>query len=115
MLGYHPAFSISKMSTVYCSTKNQKTTIEEVLEKGGDAYPIFNVNKISLFKNNKFGIDILTEGFHNFMLWTEVDSMLCVEPITQYPNLEKQKYSEENMRLSKGKDMFTVELKPFKV
>jgi len=86
-----------------------------VLEKGGDAYPIFNENKISLFKNDKFGVDILTKEFHNFMLWTEVDSMLCIEPITQYPNLKKQKYSEENMRLSNGKDVFTVQLKPFKV
>ena len=33
------------------------------------------------------------------MLWTEVDNMVCIEPITQYTSYTDQKFSEKNMSL----------------
>ena len=45
------------------------------------------------------------------MLWTEVDNMVCIEPITQYTSYTNQKFSEENMSLSKGKNTFSVAIK----
>ncbi len=45
------------------------------------------------------------------MLWTEVDTMICIEPISQYPNLKTQKYSEKNMKLANGNEGFIVEIK----
>jgi hypothetical protein len=60
---------------------------------------------------NKKDLEISTKGFENFMLWTEVNNMLCIEPITQYTSYTDQKFSEENMRLSKGKEIFEVQIK----
>ena len=45
------------------------------------------------------------------MLWTEVDNMLCIEPITQYTSYTNQKFSEKNMSLSDGKNIFSVAIK----
>ena len=45
------------------------------------------------------------------MLWTEVDNMVCIEPITQYTSYTDQKFSEENMSLSKGKNIFSISIK----
>ena len=33
------------------------------------------------------------------MLWTEVDNMVCIEPITHYTSYSDQKYSEKDMFL----------------
>ncbi len=112
MLGYHPAFNTTKKS--YCKIGGQKVTIDDILKIGSDAYPLFNQNKLTLFNENR-GIEITTEGFHNFMLWTEVENMVCIEPITQYPTHKTQKYSEKNMSLSDGNEKFSVLLKPFQI
>ncbi len=112
MLGYHPAFKISKNSVLYKDTEGQKITTQDVLEAGADAYAVLNTNRISLVVNSSYSIDIVTKAFDNFMLWTEVDTMLCIEPITQYPDLEKQLYSKRNMRLSNGNEIFNVDINP---
>jgi hypothetical protein len=36
--------------------------------------------------------------------------MLCIEPISQYTSYTDQKFSEENMTLSKGKNVFSIQL-----
>jgi len=74
MLGYHPAFNTTKES--YCKIEGRKVTIDDVLKVGNAAYPLLNQNKIVLFNENH-GIEITTEGFQNFMLWTEVENMIC--------------------------------------
>jgi len=112
MLGYHPAFNTTKKS--YCTIENQKVTIDDVLKIGSDAFPLYNQNKLTLF-NDKHKIEIATEGFSNFMLWTEVENMICIEPITQYPNHKTHKNSVKNMKLSKGNEKFIVQLKPLKI
>ena len=110
MLGYHPAFSITG-NKIFCKTDKQLITFKDILEIGNDAYPILNQNKISLFNHNN-GIEITTKEFGNFMLWTEVENMLCIEPITQYTT-KTQNYSEKNMRISKGKEQFFSCIKAF--
>jgi len=49
------------------------------------------------------------------MLWREVSNMICIEPITQYPDLETQNYSEANLRISNGEDLFSMDITPFKI
>jgi galactose mutarotase-like enzyme len=114
MLGYHPAFKLSGKGDEIINIKKQKITLDQVLEKGGAAYPFFDVNKLTLIKKEGYNIHIKTKGFNNFMFWTEVKNMICIEPITQYPELEKQSYSEKNMQISNGKEIFSITIMPFK-
>jgi galactose mutarotase-like enzyme len=93
MLGYHPAFNIKGKDVAYCSVNDQKITIDAILKVGSNAYPVLNQNKLLLFNGN-YGMELITDGFENFMLWTEVENMLCIEPITQYTT-KTQNYSEK--------------------
>lgn len=108
MLGYHPSFKLSGSGKELIKTKEKEITLNDILQVGSAAYKVINTNEISLIKNNTPSIKITTENFNNFMLWTEVNNMVCIEPITQYPLLTTQKYSEENMRISTGKDLFSI-------
>jgi len=113
MFGFHPTFKLSGKNNEIIKVKDQNITIAEVMEKGGAAYPFFDVNQVSLIKKEGQNIILKTKGFNNIMFWTEVKNMVCLEPITQYPDIETQNYSEKNMRISNGKEMFSVELTPF--
>jgi len=113
MFGYHPAFKLSGNNSEYLQTKNKNITILNILDKGHNAYPILNCKEINLIKQNKQNIKIQTQGFNNIMMWTMVSNMLCIEPITQYPELINQKYSEKNMRISSGKETFSIEITPY--
>lgn len=110
MLGYHPAFELSGNKSEFCKTKFKTISLEQVIKAGEAALPLLNCNEIILENSIKKNIKISTTGFHNFMLWTEVNSMLCIEPITHFPNLITQQYSEKNMLLSSGSDIFTVKI-----
>ena len=110
MFGYHPAFELSGDKNEFCRTKKETISLNQIFKVGGDAYPVLNCNEIILENSIKNNIKISTTGFHNFMLWTEVNSMLCIEPITHFPNLITQQYSEKNMLLSSGSDIFTVKI-----
>ncbi len=111
MLGYHPSFKLSGYGTEIIKTKEKDITLNDVLNVGSAAYKVLNTNEIILVKNNSSNIKITTKNFNNFMLWTAVNNMLCIEPITQYPLLETQKYSEKNMRISTGKEFFSCDIK----
>jgi len=113
MLGYHPAFKLSGNLTEYCMVNNKKITIQNVIDKGGPSFPFFDLDEISLIKEHGYSVKVKASGFKNIMLWTEVDNMICIEPITHYPDLEKQSYSKKNLRTSNGKELFTVEIIPF--
>ncbi len=113
MLGYHPAFKISKDSIVQ-SDSRKEVTLDHIMETGADAFPVLKSSKVSLVHIDNHTVNISTKAFNNFMLWTEVDSMLCIEPITQFPDLIKQQYSQANMSLSSGKDMFSITIDPVK-
>ncbi len=108
MFGYHPSFKLSSLGTEIIKTKEKEITLNSILNVGSAAYKVLNIDEVILIKNNIPSLKINTKNFNNFMLWTEVNNMLCIEPITQYPMLETQKYSEKNMRISTGKELFSV-------
>lgn len=115
MLGYHPAFKLSGNKTEICKTKTQEVTIQKIMNGGSTAFPILNTDEIVLIRENGHHISIKTEGFNNFMLWTEVPNMLCIEPITAYPYSESEApLSKKLFNLSKGKDCFVVLITPFR-
>ncbi len=111
MLGYHPAFLLSDSGNEILESKGAKITLEDVYKAGSNAFPVLNSNSIILKNIERKDLEITTKGFDNFMLWTEVDNMLCIEPITQYTSYTNQKFSEQNMHLSEGKNYFALEIK----
>lgn len=113
MLGYHPAFKLSGNKTEYCIIAGKKVTVQDVIDKGGPSFPFFDLEEISLIKKKGYNVKVKCSGFNNMMLWTEYDNMICIEPITHYPDLEKQKYSEKNLRIATGNEKFETEIIPF--
>jgi galactose mutarotase-like enzyme len=111
MLGYHPAFNLSGLGTEKIEVKNKLITLKDVLAIGADAYPLLNCTELTLHNKEKSNLKITTKGFNNFMLWTEASNMLCIEPITQYPSLKDHKYTNKNMRISRGKEVFSIKIK----
>jgi len=111
MLGYHPAFLLSDSGEETLESNGVEITLTDVYKAGSNACPVLNSNKIILKNIHKKDLEITTKGFDNFMLWTEVDNMLCIEPITQYTSYTDQKFSEKNMSLSDGKNIFSVAIK----
>jgi len=111
MLGYHPAFLLSDSGKETLVSKDKKITLDTIYKAGSNAFPVLNSDKIRLQHIDKKDLEISTKGFDNFMLWTEVNNMLCIEPITQYTSYTDQKFSEKNMRLSEEKNIFSVEIK----
>ncbi|QWX84347.1 aldose 1-epimerase [Cellulophaga sp. HaHaR_3_176] len=82
MLGYHPAFNLVTETPVVVAN-DKEISLKEVLAVGSRALHVKNCNKIVLKDKNE--LQITTEGFGDFMLWTEVNTMICIEPITFYP------------------------------
>jgi len=111
MLGYHPAFLLSDSGKETLESNGTEITLADVYKSGSNAFPVLNSDKIILKNINRKNLEITTKGFDNFMLWTEVDNMLCIEPITQYTSYTDQKFSEENMSLSDGKNIFSIAIK----
>lgn len=111
MLGYHPAFLLSDSGEETLESNGVEITLTDVYKAGSNACPVQNSNKIILKNIHRKDLEITTKGFDNFMLWTEVDNMLCIEPITQYTSYTNQKFSEKNMSLSDGKNIFSVAIK----
>jgi galactose mutarotase-like enzyme len=111
MLGYHPAFLLSNLGNETLIADNKTITLKDVFNAGADALPILNCNSIILQNSDKNKLEISTKGFDNFMLWTEVNNMLCIEPITMYPVPFNEMLSESNMNLSKKENNFSVNIK----
>jgi galactose mutarotase-like enzyme len=111
MLGYHPAFLLSNTGTETVVANDTKITLAEIYKAGHNAFPVLNSDTLILENIDRNHLEISIEGFDNFMLWTEVDNMLCIEPITQYTSYTDEKFSEKNMRLSEGKNNFSFEIK----
>jgi hypothetical protein len=114
MLGYHPAFMLNGNLDEIITTKNQEISIPTIIKGGDTAYPVLNTSEISLLKKTGANINIQTKGFNNFMLWTPVSNMICIEPITAYPYLERELLSAKLFLTSEGTNTFNVEIKPFK-
>ncbi|UMB60935.1 aldose 1-epimerase [Lutibacter sp. A80] len=114
MLGYHPAFMLKGNLDEIIEFKNQSITIPKIIEGGSKAYSILNTNKLKLIKKEGYNLSIETKGFNNFMLWTEVSNMLCIEPITAYPYVGEKMLSEKLFNKSNGIDTFEVLITPYK-
>lgn len=111
MLGYHPAFLLSDSGKETFVANNEEYSLENILHAGSDAFPVLETDKITLKNIDKKDIEITTKGFNNFMLWTEVNNMVCIEPITHYTSYTNQKYSEKNMSVLNGMITFSVCIK----
>ena len=85
MLGYHPAFKLSGNNDEIIKFKEQQLNLQDILDVGSIAYPALGADEITLVKTNGYNVLIKTQGFDNFMLWTEVPNMVCIEPISAYP------------------------------
>ncbi|MFD1314663.1 aldose 1-epimerase [Namhaeicola litoreus] len=114
MLGYHPAFLLSGNGKEYIQVKDKKITLSEIIAGGAKAFPVFDCEDLFLVKTEGYNLHIKTTGFGHFMLWTEVNNMLCIEPITQYPYLEKMNFEENMFKKSKGMNSFSVCILPVK-
>ena len=106
MMGYHPAFMLH-LENPSIEANEKVISLEEVLAVGSRALQVANCEKIIL--KDKKELAITTEGFGNFMLWTEVPNMVCIEPITFYP------YAVEAAKLYSGFDVLEIGSKVFKV
>ncbi|MBD3661596.1 MAG: aldose 1-epimerase [Arenibacter algicola] len=110
MLGYHPAF---KLTSERASIKTSERTIalKEVLDVGSRALPVMDCNSLILVDVGE--LIIKTEGFGNFMLWTEVPNMLCIEPITFYPYAVSQKKLHSGFQpVNRSENIFSVIIQP---
>lgn len=112
MLGYHPAFKL-RTTEASIETGSKNWTITKVMSVGSRALHVPNCERI-LLKDEK-SLEIRTKGFGNFMLWTEVPNMVCIEPITFYPYAVAQEKLHQGFTVFNGKAKeYSVFLHPLK-
>ncbi len=109
MLGYHPAFKLYSTSPAI-EANGKQISLDEVLAVGNRALQIANCTSVRL-KDVK-EITIETKGFGNFMCWTEVRNMVCIEPISFYPYAVEQSQLHQGFKRLDGEAVFKVILKP---
>lgn len=106
MLGYHPAFNLVTKNPVVI-VEEHSISLSQVMAVGSRAFKVIGYDEVILKDKNE--LRIRTEGFGNFMLWTEVPNMICIEPITFYP------YEVEQKNLHDGFQYLQDTSKTFKV
>lgn len=106
MLGYHPAFNLVTKNPVVIAEEHS-ISLSQVMAVGSRAFKVIGYDEVVLKDKNE--LRIRTEGFGNFMLWTEVPNMICIEPITFYP------YEVEQKNLHEGFQYLQDTSKTFKV
>ncbi|TFG78876.1 MAG: aldose 1-epimerase, partial [Flavobacteriales bacterium] len=110
MLGYHPAFKLDTVNPVIIA-KGKKITLDAILGVGSRALSVSDCDEIVL--KDERDLRITTEGFGNFMLWTEVRNMVCIEPVTFYPyDVAQNRLFEGFQFLLDAPKEFTVRLTP---
>ncbi|MEN8790312.1 MAG: aldose 1-epimerase [Flavobacteriaceae bacterium] len=110
MLGYHPAFKLYS-DNPRIEAKERTVELEEIMDAGSKALELSDCERVVL--KDLHALEISTEGFGHFMLWTEVPNMLCVEPITFYPYNAAQTELHEGFIHQEGEEMrFAIILKP---
>ncbi len=110
MLGYHPAFKL-QTEKPEITVGDRSIKLEEVLAVGSRALEVPDTNNIRL--KDKGLLEISTQGFKHFMLWTEVSNMVCIEPITFYPYAVSQSNLHEGFeQLQQSPTAYKVWLKP---
>ena len=110
MLGYHPAFNLQTEDPVVIAD-SKEIQLKEVLAAGSRALELADCDEVVL--KDGISISIKTSGFGNFMFWTEVPNMLCIEPVTFYPyNVPAQLLHEGFHYLGRESKEFRVEILP---
>lgn len=110
MLGYHPAFKLYTDYPLVVSDR-RSITLTDVLEVGSRALEIADCS--SLVLKDLRSIQLTTEGFGNFMLWTEVPNMICIEPITFYPYAVPQNRLHDGFQYLGGEPLtFKIQMTP---
>jgi len=108
MLGYHPAFKLYSEKPEIIAGDNV-IALDGILAVGSRALQVSDCDEILL--KDKKQLRIKTEGFGNFMLWTEVTNMVCIEPITFYPYAIEQRNLHEGFQFLKESDkVFNVHI-----
>ncbi|MDT0607999.1 aldose 1-epimerase [Croceitalea rosinachiae] len=107
MLGYHPAFKLTTDNPII-KNNHKQISLAEVLAVGSRALEVPNCNEITLVDEKR--ITIKTEGFGHFMCWTEVNNMVCIEPITFYPYSVEQRKLHEGFQYLNNEKTFKVKL-----
>ena len=112
MLGYHPAFMLNGNKNEIIKTGLKEISLDKIMKVGDSAFPILNTTNLSLITEKGPNVNIKTKGFENYMLWTPAMNMLCIEPITYYPNATTDCLSPEMFRAAKDLDIFEVNISP---
>jgi hypothetical protein len=113
MLGYHPAFKLDGSKTEIIKTSTEAISIQKIMDQGSVALPVLNTSEIVLKKEKGANISLKTTGFNHFMLWTEVPTMLCIEPITAYPYTKGKLLTPDLFNSATEKNIFEVEISSF--
>jgi galactose mutarotase-like enzyme len=92
MLGYHPAFRLATTNP-RIQYGELEITLDAVMQAGSKALEVAGAEDLIL--QDQCRVHIKTKGFDNFMLWTEVPNMLCIEPVTYYPYTKPQQFLHE--------------------
>ncbi|NER10575.1 Aldose 1-epimerase [Muriicola jejuensis] len=95
MLGYHPAFQL-RTENARVIAEGRSYGLREVMEAGDRALEVSGTELLILEDEKRIGLR--TRGFGQFMLWSPVASMICVEPITFYPYAVEQTFLHEGFR-----------------
>ena len=112
MLGYHPAFNLVKDEPLL-QAGALEIRLDEVMDAGSKALEVPGNSEIILHDQCK--VHIKTQGFDNFMLWTEVPNMICIEPVTYYPYTKPQQFLHEGFDyLGRGGKTYSVDITPEK-
>ncbi len=111
MIGYHPAFKLYSENARVESVPDQRmVSLREILAVGSRAYELDSTNEVLL--HDAHILRMTTEGFGSCMLWTEVNSMLCIEPISHYPYTREQTELSKGFRVLNGVDRYRVYIEP---
>lgn len=110
MLGYHPAFALRSPDARVVSN-GRIYRLDEVMAAGDRAVKVENTDTV-LLEDHK-NLEIITKGFGQFMLWSPVSNMICVEPVTFYPYEVDQVSLHEGFRFLDCPEIeYEVELTP---
>jgi hypothetical protein len=112
MLGYHPAFMLNGNKKEIIKTPLKEISLDKIIGVGDSAFPILNTTRLTLITEKGPNINIETKGFENYMLWTPASNMLCIEPVTYYPNATKDCLTPGMFRSAKDLDVFEVYIRP---
>ncbi|WP_088341601.1 aldose 1-epimerase [Robiginitalea sediminis] len=111
MLGYHPAFRLTREDAHLRISEETTIGLKEILEVGDRALHLPECNRVVL--QDTAGLEIETEGFGQFMLWSPDPAMVCVEPITFYPYDAPPGQLHEGFRYLEGEPVhFRCRLRP---